>query len=273
MERLAFSTLGCPDWDFDTIVKQAKTMGYSAIELRGIKDVMRIEDLPIFVDGNYKETNKVLADNGLVISNAGTSVFFHNVDGYDAAIEEGKIAIDTCHLVGIPAIRVFGDSIPPGDTVEAVTKRIVEGLNELCYYSRDKTGGNVRIWIEVHGDFNTPQILSPVVDKLAGCPLFGMLWDIQHSYKAGTAPADFYNEFKSVIEHVHFKDCIFDDGKPVEKLPGDGIIPIKEHYEILEAGGYKGFYSLEWEKRWHPELPDPEIAFVRYAELMNSLIK
>jgi len=271
MTRLAFSTLGCPDWDFETIVKQAKEMGYSAIELRGIKDELRIEALPIFINGQYKETNKVLEENNLFISNAGTSVMFHNADGYDAALTEGRTAIDMCYLTGIPAIRVFGDSIPPGETVEAVNKRIIEGVRELCKYSDEKTEGKIQIWLEVHGDYNTPQMLSPVVDKLTDCPGFGMLWDIQHSYKAGTPPAEFYNEYKSIIRHVHFKDCIFEDGKPIEKLPGDGVIPIKEHYEILESGGYKGIYSLEWEKRWHPNLPEPEIAFKRYADLMKEI--
>jgi len=273
MDRLAFSTLGCPGWDFETIIKQAKKLGYSALELRGIEDELNIEALPIFINGKYKETNKVLADNGLFICNAGTSVFFHNADGYNAAINEGKTAIDMCHLTGIPAIRVFGDSIPPGDSVDEVNKRIIDGINELIGYSDKETGGSVQIWIEVHGEYNTPQMLSPVVDRFIDNPGFGMIWDIQHSYKAGIKPADFYNIFKPVIRHVHFKDCIFEDGNPIITLPGDGVIPIKEHYDLLEAGGYKGIYSFEWEKRWHPDLPEPEIAFVRYAELMNGIAK
>lgn len=27
--------------------------------------------------------------------------------------------------------------------------------------------------------------------------------------------------------------------------------------------------SLEWEKRWHPELDEPEVAFPAYAAWMN----
>jgi len=271
MSKIAFSTLGCPDWDFETIVKQAKDMGYTAIELRGIKDELRIDALPIFINEQYKETNKLLADNGLFICNVGTSVTFHNPDNYENAITEGKTSIDICHLAGIPAIRVFGDVIPPGETVEAVNERIIKGIRELCKYSEEKADGKVQVWLEVHGDFDSPRMLTPITDKLKDCALFGMLWDIQHSFSAGIAPEDFYNEFKSIIRHTHFKDCIYEDGKPIEKLPGDGVIPIKEHYEILESGGYKGLYSLEWEKRWHPTLPDPEIAFSRYAELMNNL--
>ena len=270
MYKLAFSTLGCPDWDFETIVKQAKTLGYSAIELRGIKDELRIDALPIFINGKYKETNKLLADNDLCICNVGTSVFFHNPEGYETALTEGKTAIDMCHTVGIPAIRVFGDAVPPGEPIEAVNERIIKGIRELCDYSEEKTNGTVQIWLEVHGDFNSPKMLTPITNELTDQTCFGMLWDIQHSFTAGIPPIEFYNEFKSIIRHIHVKDCIYENGKPIEKLPGDGVIPIKEHCEILEKGGYKGYYSLEWEKRWHPDLPDPEIAFPMYANLMNT---
>ena len=34
---LAFSTLGCPDWDFKKITDFAEQHGYTGIELRGLK--------------------------------------------------------------------------------------------------------------------------------------------------------------------------------------------------------------------------------------------
>jgi len=36
--------------------------------------------------------------------------------------------------------------------------------------------------------------------------------------------------------------------------------------------GYTGYLSLEWEKRWHPEIPDPEIAFPQYMERMREFL-
>ena len=39
--------------------------------------------------------------------------------------------------------------------------------------------------------------------------------------------------------------------------------------KLLEEDGYPGYYSLEWEKRWHPELEEPEIVFPAYTEWMN----
>ena len=41
--------------------------------------------------------------------------------------------------------------------------------------------------------------------------------------------------------------------------------------KIEEADGYQGYYSLEWEKTWHPELEEPEIAFPAYVDWMHNL--
>jgi len=273
MSKLAVTTLGCPDWDFETIVLNAKEMGYDAIELRGIKDVMRIEDLPIFAPDNLAKTKALLADNELCFCNAGTSVMFHDPANRDAAMSEGKAAIDTCYRVGIPAIRVFGDAIPPGDTLEVVAARIADGIKELCKYSREKTNGAVQIWLEVHGDFNTIKAIELITEKLTDCPEFGVLWDVQHTYRSSTDPLNFYQQFKPIIRHIHFKDCDVENGVAIIKVPGEGTLKLKEHYDIIEDGGYNGYYSFEYEKRWYPDLPGPEIAFPKFVELMRSFAK
>jgi len=37
--------------------------------------------------------------------------------------------------------------------------------------------------------------------------------------------------------------------------------------------GYKGFYSFEWEKRWHPEIEEPEVAFAQYASVAAAYLR
>ena len=38
----------------------------------------------------------------------------------------------------------------------------------------------------------------------------------------------------------------------------------------LAAGSYKGFYGFEWEKQWHPDIAEPEVAFPHYAQVMSK---
>ena len=273
MSRLAFSTLGCPGWSFKTIVQNAKAMGYSAIEIRGIGDEMRAEKLEIFAPRNLEITAGLLSENGLKISNIGTSVMFHDPANFENALAEGRGAIQTCFAAGIPAIRVFGDAFTQNESKETVIKRAADGIRTLCNYSDEKTSGKVQIWLEIHGEFNTIEVISQLVELTSDCPSFGILWDIEHTYRVGEDPVAFYQKFKPLIHHTHFKDCTLDDNSdPIITLPGEGTVPMKEYYDLLESGGYAGLYSFEWEKRWHPDLPEPEVAFPMYAQLMNKFV-
>ena len=49
---------------------------------------------------------------------------------------------------------------------------------------------------------------------------------------------------------------------------GKGEVPIFEAIDILYKDGYKGYYSFEWEKLWHPDIDEPEIALADYPKAM-----
>jgi sugar phosphate isomerase/epimerase len=55
-------------------------------------------------------------------------------------------------------------------------------------------------------------------------------------------------------------------------LTGAGEVPVKETVQVLKAAGYKGYYCLEWEKRWHPDIEEPEIAFPQYAKIVREYL-
>jgi sugar phosphate isomerase/epimerase len=39
------------------------------------------------------------------------------------------------------------------------------------------------------------------------------------------------------------------------------------------AGGYPHWISVEWEKRWHPEIEDPEVALPQHLDLLTAWLK
>ena len=55
-----------------------------------------------------------------------------------------------------------------------------------------------------------------------------MLWDIEHTVRHGEQPIDTATQLRRYIEHVHVKDSIRKDGKNVQKLLGDGDIPLAD---------------------------------------------
>jgi len=56
-------------------------------------------------------------------------------------------------------------------------------------------------------------------------------------------------------------------------LLGQGEIPVKDALRLLTARGYEEFISVEWEKKWHPELAGPEVAFPQHIEVLQSYLR
>jgi len=82
-----------------------------------------------------------------------------------------------------------------------------------------------------------------------------------------------YQKLKKYIRHTHIKDLIMVDGKAQYRLLGKGESPIFEVISLLKKDGYKGFYSFEWEKLWHPEIDEPEVALADYSKVMIKQLK
>ncbi len=56
-------------------------------------------------------------------------------------------------------------------------------------------------------------------------------------------------------------------------LTGTGEVPVKRQIAALVKIGYRGFYSFEWEKRWHPEIEEPERAIAQFAEVAARYLR
>jgi sugar phosphate isomerase/epimerase len=42
---------------------------------------------------------------------------------------------------------------------------------------------------------------------------------------------------------------------------------------IRLTGGYQGWVSVEWEKRWHPEIAEPEVALPQHLAVLGTWIR
>ncbi|MDR3174073.1 MAG: sugar phosphate isomerase/epimerase [Treponema sp.] len=269
--KLSFTTLGCPDWSFDRILEEAQKMGYSGIEIRGLEGKMLAEEIVQFFPENREATLAALKAHNLEMVGFGSSVRFDAVEKFDNMVAEGKRAIDACQFMSIPAVRIFGDQFPRGESEADVIARVAKGAGILAEYGEDK---GVTVLLETHGDFNTLERVKGVFDQVKSENL-RLLWDVAHTdFTYGDNFAEFYRPMKDLIVHTHFKDHV--RGNPGDEKTyklcrmGEGQIPIKAIVRQLLAGGYKGYFSLEWEKKWHPELPGAEIAYPDFVRLMNE---
>ena len=80
---------------------------------------------------------------------------------------------------------------------------------------------------------------------------------------------------KPWIKSVDLKDSTAD---PAARLgyryvePGKGEVPLREAFRLLKDGGYDGWLTFEWEKRWHPEIADPEQSFPAFISYMRDAL-
>ena len=269
---IAFSTLGCPSWDWKTILGHASEWGYSAIELRGIQGEMDLTRRPEFSSSGLSQSLKDLEALNLRVSDLGASAYMHEFEPAKRKVqlEEAKRFIDLAHRMKVPYVRVFGDKIVEGQPKQATVDRVVSGLRELGQHAR---GGGVQVLIESHGDFpDSPTLLDLM--KSVAMPDVAILWDAHHTYAMGKEqPADTFSRLKPYIRHTHIKDSKGEGENLHYVLPGAGRIPIREIVRVLVSGGYRGYYCFEWEKAWHKEIEEPEVAFPQYAKLMRGYLE
>ena len=123
----------------------------------------------------------------------------------------------------------------------------------------------VEVWLETHGDFassfETNGIMASVASNNAG-----VIWDPANCLiDFGEQPQEGAAAMKANIRHVHIKDLRQgrDGWEPV--LTGEGTFPLAELKLSLEQINFQGFVSFEWEKKWHPQIPDAGIALPHFS--------
>lgn len=268
--KLSFSTLGCLKWDWDKTLDEAVRMGYDGIEVRGVGDEMYLPAAAPFLPENLAATMEGLRARGLQVICLDTSCIFDAADKYDENVQAGKAYIDLAQKMGVPYIRMFGDRIADPAQEDAVVGRVVSGLRALGEYAEGK---GVLVLIESHGDFARSDRLVSVMEAVAS-PAVGVLWDFANTYKRFGEPlADTYSRIGKWVHHVHVKDSIGSGAEAKHCMIGQGDLPIGEAVRVLRQHGYDGWLSLEWEKKWHPELDEPEVAFPIYMDLMRGLLE
>lgn len=266
---LAFSTLGCPDWSLAQIAEFGRNQGFQGIEIRGI---MRQMDLPTskeFGPENRKASLQLLNDHGLKVVNLGSGATLHFKEGSERSknLDDGKRFIDLANELQCPYVRVFPNNFPKDQEKNQTLELIAKGMITLADHAKNS---GVKVLLETHGDLLYTGDLAQLM-KMAEHKNTGLVWDMTNMWvKTKESPALAYSKLKKYIHHTHIKNARLVDNKIVYTRIAQGEVPIFEMIDALRQGGYEGYYSFEWEKMWHPELEEPELAIADYAQQMKQ---
>lgn len=268
--KLAFSTLGCPDWSVEQVVRAAADLGYDGVEIRGFGGTMDIATMPE-LNEHAAQTRRLFESAKIAVCclSTGVSLSDRDRDRRREQMDLAHKAIRIASSLGCPFVRVFGGRIPAGQSRADCADDVAQALTGL--------GGaaaplGVTLLLETHDDFCEGKHAADVMDRVGG-PGVGVLWDILHPYRCGERLADTLNYLGGRIRHVHVKDAL--ELSPQGFRPtllGEGAMPVRDAIDLLRRTGYAGYLSLEWEKAWHPEIPEPEVALPQYVTFMRALL-
>ena len=107
--KLAFSTVGCPDFGWKDIYSMAKDFGFDGIEVRGIGDELNAVKAKPFTEEKLPETIKKLDSLGLQIPCLSSACCLKYADKAEESHQEILEYIELASKLGTPYVRILGD--------------------------------------------------------------------------------------------------------------------------------------------------------------------
>ncbi len=261
--KACFSTLGCPDWTTRQILAALRGIGFAGLEVRGLEGEMNVPASPHLQPGS--DFLRGLADSGCRVAVLGSSASFSRPD---EALEECRAYVLAAAAIGCPIVRVFGGNLPEGRDRRETLALIGPALRRASSFASDH---GVTIGLETHDAWCRGDEVAMVLEAVDH-PALGVIWDFHHSYRHGETPAASLAAIGPGILHVHLKDGFQREGTVSYTLLGEGDLPLMGFLQGLKDIGYVGMLSLEWEKKWHPQLAEPELAFPLYKVELDRLL-
>ena len=265
--KLCFSTLGCPRWTFKDILSTAKDLNLDGIEIRGVEDQMYAPAIDVFSAAEIEKTKQRLREAGLEIPVFTSGAALAEPQKAQEAFLEACAYIDLAAAFGSPYIRVMGTGEPQ---IALGDFGLAAGLyRQLCVYGQRK---GVTPLIETNGMLSASGSMRAFLED-AGHANSGVLWDVHHTLRyGGEMPLQTVAALGDQIRHVHVKDSTVVQNQTRYQMMGYGDIPLEDALCLLGTIGYEGFVSLEWVKRWNPDLQEPGIVFAHFKSYMDGLL-
>lgn len=292
--KISFSTLACPDWTWFDVLKHGPAYGYQGVEIRLLSRDTNLLQVADLAPTQRAQRRQELDDAGFKVAGLASSVRFDARESSERRkqIDIGQAYLDLAFDLGAEFIRVFGDVLPDEPVArEAVMQKVADGLRTLGDLARP-TG--VQILLETHGDFSASAPAAEVMRRV-NHPQVGLVWDTHHPWRFFDEPlTESWHRLRPWTRHTHWKDSVraaapapttaeaAAAAQAAAALMGGhrhadyvlflgGEFPARECLRLLRESGYTGWYSLEWEKMWHPDLAPPETALPLFPIKLREL--
>ena len=266
--KFAFSTVGCPDYQWSDVYSMAKDLGYDGIEVRGLGREFSTFNMQPFSEGEVGLTVKKLAELRLSIPCLSSGCVLKFADKREENLAQLKDYIHLAQKLNCSYVRVMGDygAAPDGDVDDEV---VASQLRELIPLAEEC---GVTLLLETNGAYADTARLRDLLTDLASDNV-AALWDMHHPYRfMHESPEQTLQNLGTYIKHVHIKDSVIQDGRLVYRLMGDGDLPIADMMMALRSINYEGYVSLEWVRYWNRDMYDAGVVFPQYIHYMEAFM-
>jgi sugar phosphate isomerase/epimerase len=266
--QFTLNTLGAPGWNLETTAKNARAYGYAGIDLRLLDgEVITLES----VRANRERLRRLFPADELPVAVLATSTRLATRDPSTrrATLDEGRAWIELAAELHVPVVRFFAARQPPELDLEASIQAVGEMLALL---GEQAAAARVRIGVETHDEFASARTVGDAL-KVATNRMVGAVWDMWHTNRVGESPSQALAALDGRVINVHLKDARRAGADWQLVLLGQGDIPVKDGLRMLKQQGYGDFVSVEWEKKWHPEIAEPEVAFPQHIAVLHEYMR
>lgn len=186
----------------------------------------------------------------------------------EAAVSRLCHAVALAAALGATKVRILaGEEVPDNDWQDAL-ERLTPSLRHLAA-AACKSG--ITLLIENHMDtMATSAARTVAICEAAACDNVRVLFDPANLATLGAE--GFLESFelqRCWIGHVHVKDATVCLGRRHSVVPGEGDDPWPELFFALKVNGYQDDFSIEYERRWLPDLPNAEEALPRAKQFIK----
>jgi sugar phosphate isomerase/epimerase len=264
--RIAFSTLAFPGTTLARAASLGHQYGYRGIELRLIDGELIDPSMPATARATVRRT---VAAAGLPVVAVDSSI---RLTSSNPGAELGRF-LELASDWECPLVRVFGGGLSEDACIRREQMAGAARMLEECVPLAERLC--VAIGIETHDSFAAAARVAELL-AMVDSSWVGAVWDSHHPHRVGERPSEVFEFLGRRILLAQVKDARRVAGSPDGwqlTLLGHGEVPVREMLALLTTCGYPGWISVEWEKHWHPEIEEPEVALPQHLELLSTWLK
>jgi sugar phosphate isomerase/epimerase len=263
--RIAFSTLAFPDATLAEATTLGRSWGYAGVELRLIDGRLIDSSMSAAERVRVKQT---IAAASLPIVSVDSSII---LTSEEAGLELRRF-LELANEWESPLIRVYGGPLAEEPGTRRKQMEAAASVLQEAIPLAERFG--VAVAIETHDSFSASAVVAELL-AMVQSKWVGALWDTHHPHRMGERPAEVYEHIGPRVLHVQVKDArrsaAHKGGWQLVPL-GEGEVPVRETIRLLAASGYAGYISVEWEKYWHPDIEEPQIALPQHLKVLQEWV-